>query len=207
MAPRRRAPRRRERSPRALQPLAPLGAQRAPPRAHHGTGAGNGVHVDGGVDGHHRRGPRRRGGCVGRDPLAAPRQRFSVRPRRARAHAARDGTGRVLPAEGARGGAGVEGGLLQHGVDRRRGAHVDGGHAASVAGVRPRATPGARHRSDDARRRPLPLRPQPQLHAPPAPDADVAVSLVPGWVWVGWYSSTSPVHPDRVESVSVFEVW
>ena len=54
----------------------------------------------------------------------------------------------------------------------------------------------------------LPLRPTQTWRCREDGDAEgAAVSLVPGWVWVGWYSSTSPVHPDRVESVSVFEVW
>lgn len=37
-------------------------------------------------------------------------------------------------------------------------------------------------------------------------EAPANTTLSPAWVWVGWYSNTVSV-PDRVESVSVFEVY
>jgi hypothetical protein len=37
-------------------------------------------------------------------------------------------------------------------------------------------------------------------------EAPANTTLAPAWVWVGWYSNTVSV-PDRVESVSVFEVY
>lgn len=33
------------------------------------------------------------------------------------------------------------------------------------------------------------------------------VALTPAWVWVGWHTNTTVIAPDRLESVSVFEVW
>jgi len=38
-------------------------------------------------------------------------------------------------------------------------------------------------------------------------EAPANVVITPAWVWVGWFSTTITGGPDRVESVSVFEVY
>lgn len=38
-------------------------------------------------------------------------------------------------------------------------------------------------------------------------EAPANVVITPAWVWVGWYSTTIAGGPDRVESVSAFEVY
>lgn len=38
-------------------------------------------------------------------------------------------------------------------------------------------------------------------------NAPAGVALVEAWLWVGWYTDSDAADPDRIESVSAFEVW
>jgi len=38
-------------------------------------------------------------------------------------------------------------------------------------------------------------------------NAPAGVALCEAWLWVGWYTDSDAADPDRIESVSAFEVW
>jgi hypothetical protein len=71
---------------------------------------------------------------------------------------------------------------------------------------RTQSTPGA-HTFDITLSPDQPLRPNGEWRSrPDSADAPAGVSLVEGWLWIGWHTDCAST-PDRVESISAFEVW
>ena len=55
---------------------------------------------------------------------------------------------------------------------------------------------------------PQPLRPNGEWRSrASSTNAAAGVALVEAWLWVGWYTDSDAGDPDRIESVSAFEVW